>query len=302
LVGVDRGDEVLTQALTFVATANAISHAGGKPVFLDVDKDTLGMSPDKLESWLSQNVLLNKNTNRAINRMTGNVISAILPMHTFGNPCRIDAILEIANKYSIPVVEDSAESLGSFYKGKHTGTFGSAGVFSYNGNKTITTGGGGMIVTDDEQLAVRAKHLTTTAKKPHRWEFDHDEIAYNYRLTNVNAAIGVAQMEKIEDYLLNKKLTAQKYAKYFGDIGIEHVRHLPGAKSNNWLTALILNDKIERENFLNISNDNGVVTRPIWQLMSQSNMYMNCQCDDLENSRWLGDRVVNVPSGVNLQK
>ena len=302
LAGVRNGDEVITQALTFVATANAIVHAGAVPVFVDVDRDTMGMSPASLEAWLQENVLLDSGTNTAINRMTKKVVSAIVPMHTFGHPCRIDEVCEVAAKYSIPVIEDSAESLGSHYKGQHTGTFGLAGILSYNGNKTITTGGGGMIITDDPDLAIRAKHITTTAKTPHAWDFVHDEIGYNYRMPNINAAIGCAQMEQLVEILENKKETASKYSNYFRSIpGVDYFDEPKNANSNYWLNAIVFPDNSERNLFLRYSNKCGVMARPAWHLMSDLEMFEKCQSDDLKESKWLAGRVVNLPSGVRLK-
>ena len=319
IAGVEHGDEVITQPLTFVATANAISHCGAKPVFVDVDLDTMGMSPEKLEHWLSKNTKYNSSTNQQINKSTNQPISAIVPMHTFGFPCRIAEIIEVANKYNIPVIEDSAESLGSYYspreitskndnsiintaisqcKGKHTGTFGLAGILSYNGNKTITTGSGGMIITDNEKFAKRAKHLTTTAKLPHKYEYIHDEVAYNYRLTNVNAAIGVAQMEQIEQYLENKRETAIKYQEFFKNTVINFFNEPINTRSNFWLNSILFNNLKERNEFLEYTNDNGIMTRPIWRLMNKLEMYKGCQIGNLDNAEWLEERVVNIPSGV----
>lgn len=306
IAGVEQGDEVITQPLTFVATANAISHCGAKPVFIDVDLDTMGMSPEKLNDWLSINSKFDTLLKKQINIVTNKPISAIVPMHTFGFPCRIDEIIEIANKYNIPVIEDAAESLGSWYspreiEGKisrcrHTGTFGLAGILSYNGNKTITTGGGGMIITDNEKFARRAKHVTTTAKIPHRWEYVHDEVAYNYRLTNVNAAIGVAQMEQLKNFLTNKRETANGYKEFFKNLAIKFFNEPEKSKSNFWLNSILLNDIEERNKFLEYTNDNGVMTRPIWRLINELEMYKNCQTGNLDNSEWLEDRVVNIPS------
>jgi perosamine synthetase len=301
VAGVEREEEVITQSLTFVATANAITHAGALPVFVDVDRDTMGMSPRALSNWLQKNVLIDEETKKVINRTTGRRISAIVPMHTFGNPCRIEEIVEIANKYNIPVVEDSAESLGSTYKQQHTGTFGLVGILSYNGNKTITTGGGGMIITNDDKLAARARHLSTTAKVPHPWDFSHDEVGYNYRLNNVSASIGVAQMEKLDNYLSDKRLTAEAYATFCQEQGIVFVQGLRAAQTNNWLNAIVVKDRSTRDEFLAYSNDHGVMTRPIWSLMSKLEMYKDCQHDGLKNSIWLEDRVVNLPSSVRVK-
>jgi perosamine synthetase len=297
IAGVKYGDEVITQSLTFVATANAISHCGATPVFIDVDLDTLGMSPDKLEYWLKENVVIDSKTGKTNNKITRQSISAIVPMHTFGFPCKIDEIVEIANKYNIPVIEDSAESLGSYYKGKHTGTFGLAGILSFNGNKTITTGGGGMIITDNEEFARKAKHITTTAKIPHPFEFVHNEIGYNYRLTNVNAALGVAQMEYLDIILQNKKETSIMYKNFFKNLEVKYITEPENSNSNYWLNVIHLKDRNEREAFLEFTNKNGVMTRPVWRLMNKLEMYKNCRTGELSNSFWLEDRVVNIPSG-----
>jgi aminotransferase in exopolysaccharide biosynthesis len=297
IAGVQYDDEVITQPLTFVATANAIAHCGAKPVFIDVDLDTMGMSPEKLDDWLKNNAKLDEKTGKPYNHATMQKISAIVPMHTFGFPCRIDEIIEIANRYNIPVIEDAAESLGSYFKGKHTGTFGLAGILSYNGNKTITTGGGGMIITDNQDFAAKVKHITTTAKLPHKYEYVHDEVGYNFRLTNLNAAIGVAQMENIDLYLQNKRMTALNYKEFFSSGEIKFFSEIQETKANFWLNTILFNDLNTRNNFLNYSNDNDVMTRPIWRLMNKLNMYKNCQTGPLPNSVWLEERVVNIPSG-----
>jgi perosamine synthetase len=297
IAGVESGNEVITQSLTFVATANAISHCGAKPVFVDVDLDTLGMSPEKLNDWLKKNVKIDSQSGKPYNKTTMNAITAIVPMHTFGFPCRIKEIIEIANKYNIPVVEDSAESLGSFYLGKHTGTFGLAGILSYNGNKTITTGGGGMIITDNEKFAKKAKHITTTAKIQNPYEFVHDEIGYNYRLTNVNAALGFAQMEYLDIILKNKKETSILYENFFKNLDVKFLTEPKNSVSNYWLNVIQLKDRNQREAFLEFTNNNGVMTRPVWRLMNKLEMYKNCQTGDLANSFWLEDRVINIPSG-----
>ncbi len=298
LVGVNRGDEVITQPLTFVATANAIAHTGAYPVFVDVDLDTMGMSPEKLEDWLSKNTKYDPFSHKQINKSTNKPISAIVPMHTFGFPCKIDEIVVIGNKYNIPVVEDSAESLGSFYKEKHTGTFGKVGIFSFNGNKTITTGGGGMLVTDDEEIAKKALHITTTGKVPHKWEYVHDVVAYNFRLTNLNAALGVAQMEYIDDIIFNKRETAKLYKDFFSTFAstLKFQSEPKNSLSNYWLNTILLNDVIERDEFLDFTNTNGVMTRPAWRLMNKLEMYKNFQTGNLDNSEWLEDRIVNIPS------
>lgn len=298
--GVEYGDEVITQPLTFVATANAISHCGAKPVFVDVDLDTMGMSPEKLNDWLSINSKFDTLLKKQINKSTNKPISAIVPVHTFGFPCRIEEIIEIANKYDLPVIEDAAESLGSYINSKHTGTFGVAGILSYNGNKTITTGGGGMIITDNVEFAKKVKHITTTAKIPHKWEYVHDEIAYNYRLTNLNAAIGVAQMEEIDKYLANKRETATKYQKFFENTGIKIFNEPIKTKANFWLNSILFDNLEERNKFLEFTNDNGVMTRPIWRLMNKLEMYENCQTGNLDNANWHEERIVNIPSGYRV--
>ena len=298
VAGVKPGDEVITQPLTFVATANAISHSGAQPVFVDVDIDTMGLSPQNLKDFLQKNYAIKPDG--TYNRLTGKRLAAIVPMHTFGFPCRIDDIVEIADSFNVPVVEDSAESLGSYYKGRHTGTFGIAGILSYNGNKTITTGGGGMIITDSEEFAKKAKHLSTTAKVSHSYDYVHDQVGYNYRMPNVNAAIGVAQMEKIEEFLLNKRSTSNIYSEYFESKNIDFTTEMKETKANYWLNVIRLKDFNERNTFLDFANKNGVVTRPVWQLMNKLEMYMNSQAGNLDNSEWLEERVVNIPSGFRL--
>lgn len=298
LASVNEGDEVITQALTFIATANAISYAGATPVFIDVDFDTMGLSPEKLNSFLKKNVEL-KADGFAYNNTTGNKISACVPMHTFGHPVRIEEIAQICKKYNIELIEDAAESIGSYVGNNHTGLFGKAGILSFNGNKVMTTGGGGMIITNDENFAERAKHITTTAKVPHRWAFVHDEIGYNYRMPNINAALGCAQLENLPEFLNNKRETAQKYIDFFKDYdNIEFVKEREGTRANYWLNAVLLKDKFSRDKFLETTNDSGVMTRPIWTLMNKLNMFKQCQTDELKNSLELEERIVNIPSGV----
>ena len=294
--GVDRDDEVISQALTFIATCNAISYAGAHPVFVDVDLDTMGMSPKALESFLVEHA--EKCEGYVRNKSTGRRISACVPMHTFGLPCRIEEIAVICQEWGIALVEDGAESLGSYVRGRHTGTFGLFGTLSFNGNKIVTTGGGGMIITNDEALAKRARHVTTTAKIPHSYEFVHDEIGYNYRLPNLNAALGYAQMEKLPSMLEAKQRVADNYFSFFSSLGVQMAVSLPYCKANNWLNAILLADKGERDNFLSYTNSQGIMTRPIWRLMSKLNMFKHCQRDDLKNSNWLEDRLVNLPSSV----
>jgi len=290
-------DEVITQPLTFIATCNAISYIGAKPVFVDVDLDTMGLSPKSLQDFLEKNCELMDNF--CINKTTKKVIKACIPMHTFGHPCRIDEIKDICDKWHIFLVEDAAESLGSYYKDKHTGTFGKLGAFSFNGNKIITSGGGGVIVTNDEKLAKRAKHLTTTAKVPHPYEYTHDEIGYNYRMPNINAALLVAQLEQLDKFLENKRDLASKYEEFFNAIGeIKFVKEPHNSKSNYWLQAVILKDIDSRDTFLDYTNKNGVMTRPIWKLMNELEMFIDCQCANLENAKYLEERIVNISSGV----
>jgi aminotransferase in exopolysaccharide biosynthesis len=299
LTGVEPGDEVLTQVLTFVATANAISHCGAKPVFIDNEKENLGMSTEKLEEFLESEAVM-KNDGYCYNKKTNRKILACVPMHVFGHPVKIDRITNICKRHNIIVIEDSAESLGSFYKNKHTGTFGQIGILSFNGNKIITTGGGGMIITDDEVFAKQAKHITTTAKVPHKWEFIHDEVGYNYRMPNVNAAIGCAQMENLPVFLENKRGLASEYKDFFEEMGIEFFSEKDGCRSNYWLNAVVLKDRAQRDEFLEYCHNNGVMARPVWTLMNKLPMYSNCQTIGLENAQWLEDRVVNIPSSVRV--
>jgi len=299
LAGVSENDEVITQPLTFVATCNAIKYLGANPVFVDVDKDTLGLSPESLERFLNENSVIENN--KCVNKKTNNKIKACLPMHTFGHPCKIDKIVEICDKFNISVVEDAAESLGSFYKNKHTGTFGLFGTLSFNGNKIITTGGGGMILTNNEQLARKAKHITTTAKVPHTYEYIHDELGYNYRMPNLNAALGCAQLEQLPKFIENKRELAEKYKRYFEKLDdITFISEPENSFSNYWLNAIILKDKNERDKFLRITNEQGVMTRPIWKLMYKLEMYKDCLRQDCKNAEWLEDRVVNIPSSVRI--
>ncbi len=296
LAGVRQGDEVISQALTFIATCNAISYAGAKPVFVDVDLDTLGMSPVSLQRWLADNIELREG--HSVNRTTGARISACVPMHTFGLPCRIEEIVAICEEFGIPVVEDAAESLGSYVGVRHTGTFGLLSTLSFNGNKIVTTGGGGMIVTDDESLAKQAKHMTTTAKVSHPYEFEHDLVAYNYRLPNLNATLGCSQMEKLPIMLEIKAEIARRYQEFCAANQLKYIAAPINTTPNYWLNAIMLDDLTERNAFLEYTNSQGVMTRPVWKLMSSLTMFKNCQHDGLENSRWLEERVVNLPSSV----
>lgn len=294
VAGVKAGDEVITQPLTFIATANAIAHSNATPVFVDVDRDTMGLSPDALEVFLKENATMKNGA--TYNNKTGKRIAACIPMHTFGFPARIDNIAAICDEWNIALIEDAAESLGSYYNGKHTGTFGKLGTFSFNGNKTVTCGGGGAIVTNDEVLAKHAKHISTTAKIPHAWEFVHDEIGYNFRLPNLNAALACAQLEQLDTILENKRKTAALYQEYFSGTDIGFVTEMEGTKANYWLNCVVLKDLDNRNAFLEATNGAAVMTRPIWRLMNKLAMYEHCQCGDLTNSLWLEDRIVNIPS------
>jgi perosamine synthetase len=296
LAGVQGNEEVVTQAVSFIATSNAISYIGAHPVYVDVDIDTLGMSPLALEKFLQQHAF--RRAGSVWNRTTGRRIAACVPMHTFGLPNRVEEIAFICREWGIALVEDAAESLGSYVGNQHTGTFGKFGTLSFNGNKIITTGGGGMILTDDEVIAQRARHITTTAKLPHAFEFVHNEIGFNYRLPNLNAALGCAQMEVLPLMLVAKRKVAEMYHEFFANLGIGMPRALPGCTTNNWLNAIILPDKHERDAFLVETIAQGIMTRPIWRLMSELPMFKDCQHDGLETSRWLEERVVNLPSSV----
>ena len=328
LAGVQRDDEVITQALTFIATCNALSYIGAHPVFLDVDKSTMGLSPDAMKEWLHANAevrevkngsksdilsqteyptpqypsnLSNSSepTKACFNKKTGRRVKACVPMHTFGHPVRIEEIAALCEEWHIELVEDAAESIGSLYKGKHTGTFGRIGAISFNGNKTITTGGGGMLLFNDEELGKYAKHITTQAKVPHRWEFRHDHIGYNYRMPNINAALGCAQLENLDKYVASKRAVAAEYIEHFKNVdGIDFFVEPENTFSNYWLSAVVLKDKESQLDFLQQTNDNGVMTRPIWELMNRLPMFENCENDGLANTIWFADRVVNIPSSV----
>lgn len=322
LAGVQREDEVLTQALTFIATANAISYTGAHPVFLDVDKETLGLSPAAVEAWLKENTELRPLTpshhspltlsvlsaqrspsqqHTCYNKKTNRRIAACIPMHTFGHPAKINELKTVLDKYHIPMIEDAAESLGSYSNNIHTGTTGLFGTLSFNGNKTITTGGGGMILTNNEDLAKLAKLITTTAKVPHKWEFRHDMVGYNYRMTNIQAALGCAQMESLDKILKLKRELAHQYEVFFKDSEFKFVTEPENCRSNYWLNAIIAKNRTQRNELLEYTNTHGVMTRPIWELMNRLPMFANCQTDSLKNSIWLADRVVNIPSGAPIE-
>lgn len=296
LSGVTSSDIVITQALTFVATANAIKYCGAEPIFVDVDIDTMGLSPDALSLWLNENVFID---DQEIPRLNGSLkrIGACLPMHTFGHPCAITKIVEICNLWNIAVIEDAAESLGSSYLSKHTGTFGLLGTLSFNGNKIITSGGGGAILTNTS-LGEKAKHLTTTAKINHKYEFLHDVVGYNYRMPNINAALGCAQLESLESFVLEKRELARKYQEVLNGSSLTFFEEPNGARSNYWLNSVICEDKNQRDHLLKETHDNLILSRPIWTLMTDLPMYNSCLSDDLKNSKWLCERVVNLPSSI----
>lgn len=296
LVGVNHGDEVITQALTFVATANAISYTGAEPVFLDVDYDTMGLSPNAVKAFLEQ--FAEKRESGTFNKKTGKRIAACVPMHTFGFPVGIEEVVEICRSWNIPVVEDAAESLGSLVKDKHTGSFGDIGVFSFNGNKIVTAGGGGMLVTNNIDLGNKAKHLSTTAKMPHAFEYFHDEVGYNYRMPNLNAALLCGQLEKLDFFLENKRELANQYQEFFHGSGIQFRSELPDTRANFWLMCIELDGKKDRDDFLKLTNENGVMTRPIWTLMHKLPMFQHCYRDEQRHAEKLEERIVNLPSSV----
>ncbi len=298
LSGVKHGDEVLTQALTFVATANAITYTGAEPVFLDVDYDTMGLSPKSVSEFLLE--FGEKRDNGTYNKITNKKISACIPMHTFGFPVHLDELIEVCNEWNIPIIEDAAESLGSYYKNKHTGSFGQLGVFSYNGNKIVTSGGGGMIVTQNAELGKLGKHLTTTAKVAHPFEYVHDHIGYNYRMPNLNAALLCAQLEQLNIFLENKRTLAQDYASFFNGKHIKFRTELDDTQANYWLMCVELENLEERNAFLKATNDANTMTRPIWQLMYRLPMYQHCYRDDQKNAEFLEARIVNIPSSVSI--
>lgn len=296
LAGVERGDLVVTQSLTFVATCNAITYCGAEPLFIDVDRQTLGLSATALQAWLEEHAEIDDN-GVCRTREDRRRIGACLPMHTFGHPVDLDALTALCGKWNLSLVEDAAESLGSFYKGIHTGNFGLVGVTSFNGNKVITTGGGGMLLTNND-VGRRAKHLTTTAKIPHPYEFIHDEIGYNYRMPNINAALGCAQMEGLSKILASKRVLAARYIDFFSGSELTPIVEPKHCMSNYWLNGVICEDRYQKNALLKETNDAGVMTRPIWTLMSRLPIYSMAPRGSLENSEWLEERVVNLPSSV----
>lgn len=299
IVGVKPGDEVITQSLTFVATANAIRLNHADPIFLDVDKDTFGLSPEKLKEFLEVNTFTRDK--KCFNKRTGKRISCCLPMHTFGFLCRIEEIVELCKKHYIPVVEDAAEALGTFKSSQAAGTFGDLGVFSFNGNKIITSGGGGAIVSNNDSLNKQAKHLTTTAKRPHPYEYIHDQVGYNFRMPNLNAALALAQLENIKSFIAKKELLYRYYKEELSKIGIEIVEQPQTmSKWNYWLISIKTSNTFERDLFLKETNNKGILTRPIWKLLSELPMYNSCEAHNLFNSKIIESTVVNIPSSAKL--
>lgn len=296
LVGVAPGDLVVTQSLTFVATCNAISYCNAEPLFIDVDRKTLGLSPTALEAWLSEHAFIDDDGD-CRTRVGHRRVKACLPMHTFGHPVDIDALIAVCKLWRLILVEDAAESLGSYYKGRHVGTFGKIGVLSFNGNKIITTGGGGMLLTD-EGTGTRAKHLTTTAKLPHAYEFVHDAVGYNYRLPNLNAALGCAQLEQLPSFLASKRALAGRYSDFFKGSDLRFIVEPDDCCSNYWLNGVICQDRAQRDALLKSTNGAGVTTRPIWRLMTRLPIFAAALRGTLENAEWLEERVVNLPSSV----
>jgi len=293
------GDEVITQPLTFVATANAIKYCRAHPVFVDVDRDTMGLSPTALKNFLAKRT--EQDGIYCRNKDTGRRIAACIPMHSFGHPCRIDELVRVCREHNIVLIEDAAESLGSTLHEQHTGTFGRLGIYSFNGNKTITCGGGGIIVTDDQKLAAHARHLTTTAKKKHPYLYEHDEIGYNYRMPNLNAAMACAQLENLDRYIADKRKLAQEYADFFASqTEVNFINERQGTRANYWLNTILLNDSRQRDNFLTATNQAQIMTRPAWTLLNKLPMYSQCQTSPLPNARWLAERIVNIPSSVRL--
>lgn len=296
LAGVQRGDLVLTQALTFVATCNAIAYIGADPVFLDVDRNTLGLSPTAMAAWLDEYALLEEDGACRM-KDSGRIIRACVPMHTFGHPVDLEPLLTVCRQWNITIVEDASESLGSLYKERHTGTFGLLGVLSFNGNKIITTGGGGVILSG-ETMGSHAKHVTTTAKLPHSYEYIHDEIGYNYRMPNINGALGCAQMEQMDLFIEAKRTLATRYAETLSGSELLFVSEPAGCRSNYWLNAVICESRGQRDALLAQSNEQGIMTRPAWALMNRLPMYQYCHRGDLCNSEWISDRLVNLPSSI----
>ena len=299
LAGVGRNNLVITQPLSFIATCNAITYLGAQPLFIDVETSTLGLSPEKLRLFLKTNTRISNQ--QCIHKETGRRISACVPMHTFGHPANISELVEISEEFKIPLIEDAAESVGSKYNSKHSGTFGLLGAFSFNGNKTITCGGGGMIVTNDEKLGKLAKHLTTQAKVPHPYEFVHDQVGYNYRLPNLNAALACGQMEVLDRIIASKRSLAKKYKQFFANTEVHYVDEPSGTFSNFWLNSILFPNQTQRDAFLEHSNKNGVMVRPAWRLMNKLPMFRTCPSGDLTNAGDIEARLANLPSSARKQ-
>jgi len=297
MAGVQRGDIVITQALTFVATCNAIFHMGADPLFIDVSKVSMGLCPSSLRTYLEENAYLN-NDGSCAHKTTKQLIRAVVPMHTFGHPVEMDELMNVCNAWKLTVVEDAAESLGSFYKSKHSGTIGRYGITSFNGNKIITTGGGGMVFCSNSRDGNRLKHITTTAKVSHQYEYFHDEPGFNYRMPNLNAALGCAQLEVLSEYLKFKRNLAMRYLEFFKSSEIDFFTEPEYATSNYWLNTIICPDKSFRDKLLIETNNNNVMTRPIWTLMNKLPAFKDCLKGPLDNSEWFESRVVNIPSSV----
>ena len=301
LAGVQPGDEVLVPALSFIATANAVRYCGATPHFLDSQESTLGLDPAAMRSWLAE--ISTMKSGECVNQATGRRIAAVVPMHAFGHPCDVVGVLEVAAEFGLPVVEDAAESVGSLISGQHTGTFGLLGTVSFNGNKIVTTGGGGAILTNDTELAKRAKHLTTTAKVPHRWEYTHDEVGYNYRMPNINAALGCAQLEQIDSFIASKRRLYDIYLEALRQVdGVALFREPPGTRSNYWLQTLLLdkNQVDQRDEVLEALNDNGIMARPAWTLLPSLKPFLGCPSAPLTGAKLLEQRIINVPSSAGL--
>lgn len=291
--GVQSGDYVITQPISFVATANSIAHCGAKPVFVDIDAKNLGLSPQALRTFLEKNC-------RMVNGkcvLNGGTVSACVPVHTFGLPCAIEEIAAICAEWSIPLIEDAAEAMGSKYRGKSCGRFGKFGCFSFNGNKIATTGGGGAIITDDPEEGKYIKHITTTAKIPHRWKYSHDHVAWNFRMPNINAALGCAQLEMLDVFLEKKRWRASRYAYVIADSPWEFISEERGSFSNYWLCAILFNTHEEQAAFLEESNNSNFMTRPVWEPLPHLPMYKDCVCGDLPTAMDIASRLVNLPSG-----
>ena len=298
---VSQDDEVLIPALTFVATANSVTYCNAVPHFVDIEEKTLGIDANKLRQYLTD-VTVQK-SGQCVNKKTGRIVRALVPMHTFGHPSDLEGLIGICDEFNLNMVEDAAEAIGSYYKGQHVGTFGLFGTLSFNGNKTITTGGGGAILTNNENLAKKAKHLTTTAKISHKWEFRHDDIGFNYRMPNINAALGCAQLEQLDSRLISKRNLFRLYSAVFAQVsGIKIFQEPENCKSNYWLQTLILeeNESGNLKKILEATNESQIMTRPSWVLLNELKSFLDCPSMDLVVSKSLSSRIINIPSSSNL--